>query len=104
MNTVSRLLCLLPLLASAAMADTYPQRTLSGGSMLCYKLGDWRDMIEASIDQDEEGAERLISSGKCRTISNATKVSFIEANSDGSSALILLPSGKTAMTAIAWLR
>lgn len=104
MNTVSRLLCLLPLLASTAMAETYPTRTLIANSMICYKLGDWRDMIEASLDKDEDGAERLISTGKCRTISSPTKVSFIESNSDGKSALILLPSGKTAMTAIGWLR
>ena len=104
MNTVARLLCLLTLMTSAAMAETYPKRTLIANSMLCYKLGDWRDMIESSLDKDEDGAERLISAGKCRTISSPTKVSFIEADSDGRSALILLPSGKTAMTATAWLR
>ena len=104
MNTVSRLLCLLPLLASTAMADTYPQRTLKAGSMACYKAGDWRELVEASLDQDEDGAERLISSGKCRAFSSATKVSFIELDSSGKSALIQLPSGKTSMTAIGWLR
>lgn len=104
MNTFSRLLCLLPLLASAAVAETYPQRTLIAGSMVCFKAGDWGDMVEASIDQDEDGAERLISAGKCRTISSSTKVSFIETDSSGKSALIQLPSGKTAMTAIGWLR
>lgn len=103
MNTVSRLLCLLPLIASAtAMADTYPKKTLVAGSMACYKAGDWRELVEASLDND--GAGRLISSGRCRTFSSATKVSFIEPDSRGKSALILLPSGKTAMTAIGWLR
>ncbi|WP_016780376.1 hypothetical protein [Pseudomonas fragi] len=34
MNTASRLLCLLPLIASAAVADTYPQQTLIDGSMV----------------------------------------------------------------------
>lgn len=105
MNTISRWLCLLPMIASAAaMADTYPKKTLVAGSMACYKAGDWRELVEASLDQDEDGAERLISSGKCRTFSSATKVSFIEPDSSGKSALILLPSGKTAMTAIGWLR
>ncbi|WP_454834751.1 hypothetical protein [Pseudomonas lini] len=104
MNTVSRLLCLLPFLTPVAMADTYPQRTLIAGSMVCYKAGDWHDLIEASLDKDEDGAERLISAGKCRTISSSTKVSFIEPDSSGKSALIQLPSGKTAMTAIGWLR
>lgn len=105
MNTVSRLLCLLPLIASAAMADTYPKRTLVAGSMACYKAGDWREMVEASLDQDEDAASSLIVSGKCRTISNATKVSFIEdAKAIGDSALIQLPSGKTAFTATGWLR
>jgi hypothetical protein len=106
MNTISRLLCLLPLIASvSAMADTYPKRTLVAGSMVCYKAGDWRDMVEASLDQDEDEATRLVESGKCRTISTATKVSFIEGPKDGDkSALIQLPSGKTAMTANGWLR
>lgn len=104
MNTVSRLLCLLPLIASAAVADTYPQRTLIAGSMVCFKAGDWRELVEASLDQDEASAERLISAGKCRAFSSPTKVSFIQPDSSGESALIQLPSGKTAMTAIGWLR
>lgn len=104
MNTVARMLCLLPLIASAAMADTYPKRTLVAGSMVCYKAGDWRELVEASLDQDEDGAERLMSAGKCRAFSSPTKVSFIEPDSSGKSALIQLPSGKTAMTAIGWLR
>jgi hypothetical protein len=86
------------------MADAYPQKTLSGGTMVCYKAGDWRDMVEASIDQDEEEASRLIASGKCRTISNATKVSLIEPSSVEKSSMIQLPSGKTAHTANGWLR
>lgn len=74
MNTVTRLLCLLPLFASAAaMADTYPKKTLVAGSMACYKAGDWRELVEASLDEDEDGADRLISAGKCRTFSSATK-------------------------------
>ena len=104
MNTVSRLLSLLSLIASAAVADTYPQRTLIAGSMVCFKAGDWREMVEASLDQDEAEAERLISSGKCRAFASSTKVSFIEPDRSGKSALIQLPSGKTAMTAIGWLR
>jgi hypothetical protein len=106
MHTITRLLCLLPMISSAAaMADTYPKRTLVAGSMVCYKAGDWTKMVEASLDQDEDEAERLIGSGKCRTISTATKVSFIEGPKDGDkSALIQLPSGKTAMTANGWLR
>lgn len=105
MNTVSRLLCVLPFLTSVVMADTYPKRTLVAGSMVCYKAGDWTKMVEASLDQDEDEAGRLIESGKCRTISTATKVNFIEGPKDGDkSALIQLPSGKTAMTANGWLR
>lgn len=105
MNTVSRFLCLLPLLAStAAMADTYPQRTLIGGSMVCFKARDWNDMVEASIDQDGDAATRLVESGKCRTISNATKVSVIEPSTNDKSSMIQLPSGKTAHTANGWLR
>lgn len=104
MNTVSRLLCLLPLLASTAMADTYPQRTLKAGSMVCFKAGDWSDMVEASIDQDGDEATRLVESGKCRTISNATKVSVIEPSINEKSSMIQLPSGKTAHTANGWLR
>lgn len=106
MNTISRLLCLLPMIASAAaMADTYPKKTLVAGSMACYKAGDWKDMVEASLDQDEGAAERLIGTGKCRTISSSTKVSYIEdAKFIGDSALIQLPSGKTAFTASGWLR
>lgn len=105
MKTVVRMLCLLPLIASAAMAETYPKKTLVAGSMVCFKGGDWRDMVEASLDQDEDAAERLIGSGKCRTISNGTKVNYIEAAKFiGDSALIQLPSGKTAFTADGWLR
>ncbi|MGE7816538.1 hypothetical protein ACQKMW_24420 [Pseudomonas sivasensis] len=106
MNIVTRLLCLLPLFASAAaMADTYPKRTLAAGSMVCFKAGDWTKLVEASLDQDEDEAERLIGSGKCRTLSTATKVNFIEGPKNGDkSALIQLPSGKTAMTATGWLR
>jgi len=104
MNTVSRLLCLLPLIASAAMADTYPQRTLIAGSMVCFKAGDWSDMVEASIDQDGDAATRLVDSGKCRVVSKATKVSVIEPSSMEKSSMIQLPSGKTAHTANGWLR
>jgi hypothetical protein len=72
--------------------------------MVCFKAGDWTDLVEASIDQDQDAASRLIESGKCRVISNATKVNFIEAGAADKSALIQLPSGKTAMTATGWLR
>ena len=65
MNTASRLLCLLPLIASAAVADTYPQQTMIDGSMVCFKAGDWGDMVEASLDQDWDAATRLVESGKC---------------------------------------
>ena len=82
-----------------------PSANTEGCSMVCYKAGDWTKMVEASLDQDEDEAERLIGSGKCRAISTATKVNFIEGSKDGDkSALIQLPSGKTAMTASGWLR
>ena len=91
--------------ALPAAPDRVCKRTLVAGSMVCYKAGDWTKMVEASLDQDEDEAERLIDSGKCRTISTATKVNFIEGAKDGDkSALIQLPSGKTAMTANGWLR
>ncbi|PBP56285.1 hypothetical protein [Pseudomonas syringae] len=87
------------------MADNYPQRTLVAGSIVCYKDGDWTKIVEASLDQDENEAGRLIESGKCQTISTATKVNFIEGPKEGDkSALIQLPSGKIAMTANGWLR
>ncbi|MBD8604848.1 hypothetical protein IFT80_19595 [Pseudomonas sp. CFBP 8771] len=104
MKTNAYLLCLLSLTASAAIADTYPKKTLVGGSMACYKLGDWRDLVAASLDQDEDGAAHLVASGKCRTFSTATRVGFIETDASGASALIQLPSGKTAMTAMGWLK
>lgn len=104
MRTVARMLCLLPMLATTVMADTYPKKTLVGGSMACYKLGDWRDLVAASLDQDEDGAAHLVASGKCRTFSTATRVGFIETDASGASALIQLPSGKTAMTAMGWLK
>jgi hypothetical protein len=85
------------------MADTYPKLTLVPSSMVCYKAGDWANMVEASLDQDEDEDGRLIESGKCRPISAATKVNFIKAPKDGGkSALNQLPSGITAMTANAW--
>lgn len=105
MKIFARMLCLLPLITFAAVAETYPKKTLVAGSMVCFKIGDWRDMVEASLDQDEGAAERLISSGKCRTVSNATKVGYVEAvKFIGDSALVQLPSGKTAFTADGWLR
>lgn len=72
--------------------------------MACYKLGDWRDLVAASLDQDEDGAAHLVASGKCRTFSTATRVGFIETDAGDASALIQLPSGKTAMTAMGWLK
>lgn len=102
MKIFARLPCLLSLPASGAtMADTYPKRTLVAGSMVCFKAVDWTKMVEALLDE----AGSLIKSGKRRTISTATKVSFIEGPKDGDkSALIQLPSGKTVMTANGWLR
>lgn len=35
------------------------------GSMVCFKAGDWGDMVEASLDQDGDAATRLVESGKC---------------------------------------
>lgn len=104
MNIVSRLLCLLPLLATSATADTYPQLTLKAGSMVCLKAGDWSDMVGASIDQDGKAATRLVESGKCRTISSSIKVSVIEPSINEKFSMIQLPSGKTAHTANGWLR
>lgn len=68
MKSAACVLWVLPLLASVAKADTYPKHTLIAGSVICSKAGDWSDMLEASIDQDEDAAGRLISSGKCRII------------------------------------
>ncbi|EJM83044.1 hypothetical protein [Pseudomonas sp. GM60] len=104
MKFATYVLCGLSLLASAAMADTYPKRTLIAGSVICSKAGDWSDMVEASTDQDEGAAGQLLTSGKCRIISTAIKVSLIEPEEDGVGALILLPSGKTANTSEKFLR
>lgn len=105
MNTVSRLLCLLPLIASAAMADTYPKRTLVADSVVCFNVGYRTKMVEASLDHDEDEAGRLIESDKCRAISTTTNVNFIEGPKDGDkSSLSQLPRGKPAMTASGWLR
>lgn len=104
MKTVAHMLCLLPMFATIAMAETYQRKTLVGGSMACYKIGDWRDLVGASLDQDEDGAAHLVASGKCRTFPTSSQVGFIQADASGASALILLPSGKTAITAMGWLK
>ncbi|EPF65942.1 hypothetical protein [Pseudomonas syringae] len=106
MSTITRLLCLRPMIASAAViADTYPKRMLFAGSMVCYKAGDRTKMVEASLDRDKDEAGRLIESDKCRAISTTTNVNFIEGPKDGDkSSLSQLPRGKPAMAASGWLR
>ncbi|WP_281687645.1 hypothetical protein [Pseudomonas citronellolis] len=89
---------------SAAWADVYPQRILVSGAVVCSKAGDWSDMVEASIDEDEVAAGQLLQSGKCRIVSSAMRVNLIEPEKRGIGALIELPSGKTAITSERFLR
>lgn len=64
-------------------------------------------MLSAYTDDDEAGADRLVSSGACRFVTKATKatrVSYLDPAAGGTGALIQLPSGKTAYTADGFLK
>ncbi len=104
MKLSASLLCLLPLLASSAFASDYPQKTLKPNSVICYDFSDWREMLAAYTDDDDASAERLVSSGACRFVTKATRVSYLDPAAGDIGALIQLPSGKTAYTADGFLK
>lgn len=83
MRINSLLVPVLYLVVPIILADSYPQKTLISGAVICSGAGDWNDMVEASVDQDEGAAGRLLSSGKCRIISPAVKVNLIEPEERG---------------------
>lgn len=98
-------LFLLPLLAASLMAQASGEVvTLLADSVICYKRGDWEQMIAAGTDQDAPAMGRLVNSGKCRTIHKAIKVGYLDPAAGGEWALIVLESGKTAYTLDRFIR
>ncbi|ETK18225.1 hypothetical protein H097_13008 [Pseudomonas sp. FH4] len=95
----ARLFLLIPLLAAPLTAPASGKVvTLMADSVICYKRGDWEQMIAAGTDQDAPAMMRLVNSGKCRTIHKATKIGYLDPAGGGEWALIVLESGKTAFT------
>ena len=89
--------------AAGAQAADVP-RTLLPDAVYCFKNGDWNELVEAAADQDEDAAANLVNSGKCRVSSKSLKVMMIEPENDLAPALIVLPSGKTALTSERFMR
>jgi len=95
----ARLFILIPFLATPLMAPASGKVvTLQADSVICYKRGDWEQMVAAGTDQDVPAMMRLVNAGKCRTIHKATKVGYLDPAAGGEWALIVLESGKTAFT------
>lgn len=103
MKLSASLLCLFPLLASSVFASEFPQKTLKPNSVICFEFSDWKEMLAAYADEDEAAADRLVSSGACRVVTKATRVSYLDPAAGGTGALIQLPSGKGAYTADGFL-
>jgi len=103
MKLAALLLAVAPLVSTAVMAAEQ-SRTLIANSVYCFKNGDWSDMVEASADRDEDAVMQLVNAGKCRMVTKAMKVMMVEPEEGGVGALILLPSGKTALTTEHFLR
>jgi hypothetical protein len=90
--------------SSAVFAQEYPVKTLQADAIICFDYSDWKDMVEASIDQDGAAASRLVSSGVCRVITKATRVAYLDKAAGNLGSLIQMPSGKGAYTADAFLK
>ena len=87
-----------------AFAQEFPVKTLQADAIICFDYSDWKDMVAASIDQDNAAAARLVSSGACRVIPKSTKVAYLDKAAGDLGALIQMPSGKGAYTADAFLK
>lgn len=90
--------------SSTAFAKDYPVKTLQADAIICFDYSDWKDMVAASIDQDEAGAMRLVSSGACRVVPKPTRVAYLDKAAGNLGALIQMPSGKGAYTADSFLK
>ena len=86
------------ILAGILSANVHAQ-TLKPDSIICFDRDDWDEMRAAAIDKDVAGMQRLIFSGACRVIEEATQVTYLDPAAGGAGALIQLRSGKTAFTA-----
>ena len=97
-------LCLMTLavLPTVALADK--TMSLRANSVICFSFGDWKEIIAASQDGDEDAAGRLVESGACRIVSKTTQVTYLDPAAGKMGALIQLPSGKTAYTSDAFLK
>ena len=91
-------------LSSPVFAKDYPVKTLQADSIICFDYSDWKDMVEASIDQDAAAASRLVSSGACRVVPKSTRVAYLDKAAGNLGSLIQMPSGKGAYTADAFLK
>lgn len=90
--------------SSTVFAQDYPVKTLQADAIICFDFDDWKDMVEASVDQDDAAAARLVSSGACRVVPKATKVAYLDKAAGNLGSLIQMPSGKGAYTADAFLK
>ncbi|MDS9876588.1 hypothetical protein RMI40_17200 [Pseudomonas protegens] len=88
----------------SAFAQDYPVKTLKANSIICFDYSDWKEMVSASVDQDQAAMMRLVSSGACRMVSQATKVAYLDKAAGNLGALIQMPSGKGAYTSDNFLK
>lgn len=102
MKTSAILLLAFATLPVTAFADR--AMSLKPNSVLCFSYGDWKEVLAASKDGDEDAASRLVESGACRIVSKVTQVIYLDPAAGNIGALIQLPSGKTAYTANAFLK
>lgn len=100
MKAILALCSVLTFAASTSIfAQDYPVKTLQANAIICFDYSDWKEMVEASVDQDRAAAARLVSSGACRVVSQPTKVAYLDKAAGDLGALIQMPSGKGAYTA-----